>query len=182
MVELAEIGLILQTISVMSAATAAVIGVRSYINSNKRAEDAKRKEQETRDRELETRQTQLFMGIYERQNQTEFLRHYIKLYQTDVSDVEISAKQLINDSEMLLSVNYIATFYEGLGVLVKEGLIDIRYVALLFAGMTRMLWEKYEKVFFRVRLDFSMPRFVSEYEYLYRALIDYMDKHPELKA
>jgi hypothetical protein len=55
MVELAEIGLILQTISVMSAAKAAVIGVRSYINSNKRAEEAKKKEQETRDRELETR-------------------------------------------------------------------------------------------------------------------------------
>jgi hypothetical protein len=50
MVDLAEIGVILQTISVMSAATAAVIGVRSYINANKRAEEAKHKEQETRDR------------------------------------------------------------------------------------------------------------------------------------
>jgi len=56
MVELAEIGLILQTISVMSAATAAVIGVRSYINSNKRAEEAKRKEQETRNLELKAQQ------------------------------------------------------------------------------------------------------------------------------
>ena len=58
MVDLAEIGLILQTISVMSAATAAVIGVRSYINSNKRSEEARK-------RELETRQAQLFMGIYQ---------------------------------------------------------------------------------------------------------------------
>jgi len=48
MVELAEIGLILQTIGVLSAATAAVIGVRSYINSNKRTEEARGRELETR--------------------------------------------------------------------------------------------------------------------------------------
>jgi hypothetical protein len=72
MVELAEIGLILQTISVMSAATAAVIGVRSYINSNKRADEARKKEQETQElalkaqqHNLETRQAQLFMNLFD---------------------------------------------------------------------------------------------------------------------
>jgi hypothetical protein len=44
MVDLAEIGIILQTIGVLSAATAAVIGVRGYLESNKRAEEARRRE------------------------------------------------------------------------------------------------------------------------------------------
>jgi hypothetical protein len=47
MVDLQTIGLVLQTVSVMSAATAAVIGVRSHINSNKRTEESKKKEQES---------------------------------------------------------------------------------------------------------------------------------------
>src|SRR4030042_6004350 len=86
--DLAETGPIPQTISVMSAATAAVIGVRSYINSNKRAEEAKKKEQDTRDRELETRQAQLFMQIYGKWNEEGFTSHWFDLRGSTWTDYE----------------------------------------------------------------------------------------------
>jgi hypothetical protein len=66
MVELETINMLVQIVGVSAAAIATVIGVRSYMISNKRAEEAKRKEQETRDRELETRQAQLFMQAFNR--------------------------------------------------------------------------------------------------------------------
>ena len=47
MIDLAPVELILQTISMMIVAAVAAIGVRSYISSNIRAEEAKRNEQET---------------------------------------------------------------------------------------------------------------------------------------
>ncbi len=59
MVELKTINLLVQIVRVSAAEIATVIGVGSYINSNKRA-------QQTRDRELETRQAQLFMQLYDR--------------------------------------------------------------------------------------------------------------------
>jgi len=57
MVDVQTMGLIVQTIGVVGTLSAAIVGVRSYVNSNKRA-------QESRDRELETRQVQLFMQIF----------------------------------------------------------------------------------------------------------------------
>ena len=61
MVDLAEIQAayyIVAATGVIGALMTAVVGVKSYINSNKRAEEARR-------RELETRQAQLFMGVYQ---------------------------------------------------------------------------------------------------------------------
>lgn len=73
MVDLQTISLIVQIIGVSATATAAVVGVSSYINSNKRAEEAKKKEQETRERELETRQSQLFTQFYIRTLSTDYM-------------------------------------------------------------------------------------------------------------
>ena len=57
MVELETINILVQIVGVSAAAIATVVGVRSYIVSNKRAEEARR-------RELETRQAWLFMQVY----------------------------------------------------------------------------------------------------------------------
>ena len=62
--------LIVQTLGVVGTLSAATIAVRSYVNSNKRAEEAKKKEQATQElalkaqqQNLETRQAQLYMQI-----------------------------------------------------------------------------------------------------------------------
>ncbi len=55
-----------QIVGVIGTLTAAFIAVRSYIGSNKRAE-------ESRARELETRQAQLFMGIFQTTTSIEWI-------------------------------------------------------------------------------------------------------------
>ena len=72
------------------------------------------------------------------------------------------------------------SYYEGLGTMIREGLIPIRYVALLMAGVTRLLWEKYGPFFIYARPRMNLPRLASEWEYLYNELIKYMEEHPEL--
>ena len=64
--------LIVQTLGVAGTLIAATIAVNSYINSNKRT-------QETRERELETRQAQLFMQIYGKWNEEGFSSRWIDL-------------------------------------------------------------------------------------------------------
>jgi len=56
MVDLAEIQAVYYMVAatgVIGALLKAVVGVKSYINANKRSEKAKKKERETRDLELE---------------------------------------------------------------------------------------------------------------------------------
>ena len=68
--------MLVQIVGVSAAAIATVLGVRSYMISNKRAEEAKSKEQETSDRELETRQAQLLMQIWDKVNNKDFLEDW----------------------------------------------------------------------------------------------------------
>jgi len=74
-------------------------------------------------------------------------------------------------------------FYEGLGVIVKEGYMSIRLVALMWAGMTRMFWENiFEDTVDGLRVHYGLPRMFSETEYVCRELIKYINEHPELKT
>lgn len=74
-------------------------------------------------------------------------------------------------------------FYGGLGVLVKEGYVSIRLVALLMTGTTRMLWERLYKSWVKEgREKMSYRRFRSEAEYLYNELMTYVGEHLELET
>jgi hypothetical protein len=75
-----------------------------------------------------------------------------------------------------------SNYYEGVGVLVKENLVDIRLVAELIAGTTRKFWEIHAPIVAEMRRYTEQPRFLSETEYLYNRLMRYMDEHPELKT
>jgi len=73
-------------------------------------------------------------------------------------------------------------YWEGLGVLVKEGFLPIRLVALLLTGGTRSFWEKLKPIKDEARVDMGYVRWMSETEYLYDELLRYLDKHPELST
>ena len=75
-----------------------------------------------------------------------------------------------------------ASWYENMGVLVKEGLLDIRLITLQYGGITRMFWDKLAPLLPYLREELKYPRLWSETEYLCRELIKYMDEHPELKT
>ena len=87
-----------------------------------------------------------------------------------------------SDKEYLAAQEYVSSFYEGLGVFVKEGLVDIRMVALTMTYMTTRYWEKLAPIVYEGRKRNNYPRMLSEFEYLYDELIKYLDEHPELKT
>jgi hypothetical protein len=98
MVELETINLLVQIVGVSATAIAAVVGVSSYINSNKRAEEAKRKEQDTRDRELETRQAQLLMGVFQSLVTPEMMEANLKLQGIEMKKAE-DWNKILKDKE-----------------------------------------------------------------------------------
>jgi hypothetical protein len=180
MVDLTEIQAayyLIAATGVIGTLTAAFIAVRTYINTNKRAE-------ESRARELETRQAQMFMNIYEQTKSDEFTAAIYKiLVDSKWSTFDEYWKNWNTDPEFRRMSDTLGWFYEGLGVLVREGMLDVRWVALLICSQTREYWERYLPIVKEARE--RMPwnrRWWSESEYLYMELMKYLEEHPELDS
>jgi ABC-type multidrug transport system fused ATPase/permease subunit len=138
---------------------------------------------QTRETELETRQAQLFMQLYTRfSEEKKGLRVLDALQNSKYESVDEFLELQETDENFRKVIEARATFFEGIGVLVKEGLLNIRYVALMWAGPTKMFWEKIKPVIEDLREHYGYPRLWSEAEYLCKEVIKYTDKHPELKT
>ena len=72
-------------------------------------------------------------------------------------------------------------YMEGMGVLVREGYVSIRLIALLSSGGVKNLWRKFQPLIYEERERHNWPRWDIEFEYLYDTLMDYAEKHPELQ-
>jgi len=91
--------------------------------------------------------------------------------------------KISENEDIRIALTRLGLFYEGVGVLVKEGYVSIRLVALLMTGMTRSWWERLYKSWIEEgREKYNFKRWMSECEYLYDELMKYIDEHPELKT
>jgi len=172
MVELAEIGIILQTIGVLSAATAAVIGVRSYINSNKRAEETKKKELETRQIELETRQAQLMMQIYDHINNKDFTEI---VWWWTWSNWDEYWKKYGNVPEQVAKIANVFTLFEGIGVLVEQGLINPKLVGDMMGNFILYGKAKLGEVIFEFRRRANSPDQWVKTEFLFGVMMKHYE-------
>ena len=88
--------------------------------------------------------------------------------------------ELKKNLEMFKVLSWHFTYYEGIGVLLHEGLIDIGLVSRMFSGNILWFWEKYRDGVMDLRESFNWPRWAVEVEYFYEQVVDYAKKHPEL--
>jgi hypothetical protein len=132
---------------------------------------------------LETRQAQLFMQIYNRLNEADFIAHFTKVMTVEWADFNDFLEKFGPEKpDNYNSLWAIIGYYEGIGVLIKEKYVDIRLVAELMAGITRQFWEKMEPIYEDGKKYWNYPRLWSETEYLYNELMRYMEEHPELRT
>jgi len=127
------------------------------------------------------RQTQLIMQINDAYRDPNQLEARNKFSTYDWSTPEEFLEDL-SSLEGRLTIGTLGTYYEGLGVLVREKLLDIRVVALLMTGNILNFWNKLKPLISEAREIAWGPRLFSETEYLYNELMKYLEKHPELKS
>ena len=73
------------------------------------------------------------------------------------------------------------TFFEGIGVLVKKGLIDVELVEDLFSQRIIWIWEQCLQPSLNwARKITDDPSQYDHTEYLYNELMRYIEEHPEL--
>ena len=126
----------------------------------------------------ETRQTQLFMnfnnqwtgGIRKQWNE-------IKHWEWKDYDDYIEKYGDLESQDQLLNVG---SYFEAMGVYVKEGLVSIRLVALFSTTVLMQFNEMFSPIAKHERVLYNQPRIGVETDYLYNVLMNYHKEHPEL--
>jgi hypothetical protein len=158
---------ILQTAGLLVGIVYYIMVLRNQQKSQKHAED--------------TREAQLFMNIYnkiETRENTERIDRVLSMKFDSVEEFH-SKYGLEANPEAYYDVMHVSDLIEGVGVLVKEGLVDIRLVVLLMSGMVTNYWRNFEIVWMDFRENRDWPRASVEVEYLYHEVMKYAKKHPE---
>lgn len=131
----------LQTVSYIMGSIGVFVAAIYYVFNMRATLHVRREANRTQRQQLETRQAQMFMAIYTQITTKEFTSAFQKIMNSRWRNYD-EYHELWKDPEFQNSGHIVGTYYEGVGVLVREGLLDIRWVALLICGMTRMFWEK----------------------------------------
>ena len=122
----------------------------------------------------ETRQAQLFIDIYDQFYNPEWHRRWMEVvyvYQNeDFVDSEGVPKFLKGDIDKFVDASSLASFFEGIGLLVKRGLIDINLVAELMSSPLIWVWEKVEELVRKTREVTGRPQIYEWFEYLYNEI------------
>ncbi|MHA2393461.1 MAG: DUF4760 domain-containing protein [Promethearchaeota archaeon] len=129
-----------------------------------------RNTQRNQQMQLDTRQAQLFMQIYSLFNDQKWMQNYLDvIYRWDFTDFEdwLGKYGPEADSESASKYGSLMAYFEGVGVLVDQGLIDTEAVSRLLSTNLIYLWEKMGPLIKERRKLMNNP-FTWEYvEWLY---------------
>jgi hypothetical protein len=163
--------LTIQTISVLVAAASVVAFVTNSILTSRREE--KRSQQS-----LESRQAQLFMGIYQQIMSPAFSEAEYTLSQVKLNDMK-DWEEMMRDREQFKAFNIYGFVFNGIGVLVKENLIDLHLPMMFYGGGVVFFWRKFGPYVREARVRWSAPSLLVQLEELYDLVVRYAGEHPE---
>lgn len=137
--------------------------------------------------QLETRQAQLLMNLMNTFRSTEYRRQWHTLWAVEWRDFkDFKEKYHGKDIEVMSAYTSVMTFYESIGVIVRNGLIDIDKVYSLLPAI-KMTWERYEPLIMGDREMFTEYTLQGRkgawdgFEFLYNEIIRYDQQQPEIK-
>jgi len=127
----------------------------------------------TQQQNLETRQAQLFMQIFLVNQSKELAEPWTKLISMDLSNPkELAERGWVKGEpkmmELMQLCAVIGTHYDGIGLYVRKGFIDIDMVKELLMGDYIMMWEKLKPLMYEIRK--VSPFSVDNFEWLYERL------------
>ncbi len=135
--------------------------------------------------QLETRQVQLFSQLFSMLNDVEYVRRWADFtYLWEYDDYDDWWIKYGPEGNLDAFAYFITNSIqkEGIGVMVKRGLLDVGLISELISGMIMKDWEKLEPIIREYRVRESYPHFQEYHEYLYNEIKKYREEHPELKT
>jgi len=137
-----------------------------------------RNSQRAQQLQLETRRTQAFMELTSELHQEKRLIQMMDLYQMyweDYDDFErkYGSDRNIENFGKRYSIWY---FYNRIGWLLHEGVVDVKTVNAITAQFTLWMWDKFESVILKQREVYNLPDFCIWFEYLAGEIERYRDE------
>jgi hypothetical protein len=117
------------------------------------------------------RQTDVIMKTYDRFGSREIVEAMNKVGSARFESMDQYLRQY-----GFTDVTQLAVLFEGLGVLLEQGLINIKMVDRLFGPTLNQLWVRMKPVIYGMRESIGEPFFFSHFEYLLNKLEDYRVK------
>jgi hypothetical protein len=119
--------------------------------------------------QIETRQAQLFMQIYEAYASEETMKMYFELLHFEWDDLADFERKYGSGDNVELAAKREAhwAWYDGMGVLLRRKLIDpdVVFDTLGHGGVIHM-WTKFESIIKAQREHFKIPHRFNGFEYL----------------
>ena len=132
----------------------------------------------------QSRQAQLFTSVYQTLNDKDFFElPWILEADMQYSDYDDFMQKygLESNREAYMGFHRLLSYYEGIGVYVKNGLINAEIIDDFMSGDIISIWEKYEPFTLEFRKRKKSPYAYEHFEYLYNKIKPIRDKqHPEL--
>ena len=106
------------------------------------------------------------MQIYHQWNGYEFNKKYEKAMNWQYSDYDDAMENILSNAENRIALSTVVRFFEGLGVQVKRGLIDVSLVDDLMSGSIIRFWELAQPFIEEYRAHNNYPNYGEWVEYL----------------
>ena len=151
-------------ISAVVAAAGVLVGVVYYILEI-------RHQRSMRQTEIETRQANLFMQIYDHFYDEDFLSKLSEIiYRWEYRDFDDFCQKYgpSTNPEAFAKFDSVGNYFKGIGVLLKKQLIDLDLVDELMGTSIRKYWEKSRSFVIEDRREW--PHSYEGVEYLYNEL------------
>ena len=121
------------------------------------------------------RQTDLIMRLYSTLGSKEFFESLTKFMMMEFEDYDDYMKKYapsptgFSEKPEVMAYGTVGIFYNGVGILLLEKLIDANLTARLFRNAVVYTWEKMKPIIEGYRKE-GHPQLFAEYEYLYNEM------------
>jgi len=121
---------------------------------------------------VKARQTDLVMRLYSTYGSKEFQEAWVETLRLEFKDYKDYLKKYGATSEkpVYVSVNMVASFFEGIGILLYRRLIDITLVDDLFSSDVIITWHKMKPIVEGWRKHFNRPQISEWFEHLHNEM------------
>jgi hypothetical protein len=173
---------LLQSVSYIAGALGVCVAAVYYVYNmriSRRNQELMLKSQE---QNVETRQLQIFMSIYQTIMSKQFQRDSEEiLHKWEWKNIDDYIEKYGNQLDSHSNAAYIQRTYDGVGTLVRSGMVDSELVYDLTYVMVLEMWEKFAPEVLELRRRFNAPQVYVDFEYLYNVLIAIREKrgHPK---
>lgn len=126
----------------------------------------------------QTRRAQLFIQIYDKFNDYDYerRRRHALMREWENYDDYLDKYAYSVNPEYANDTTYIWRSYEGLGVLVEEGMLDPSIVAKFVSSDVILWWEKFGSIIVEMRERSGFSRIYDKTEYLYNQMKSLRDE------